>query len=528
MTIRCNITTGSLCVLVAMMAVTVPGAAQGEPQEPIRACYVPASGTIYRIGVPGTPAACLASSHQPMVWQVTGPAGAPGEQGPQGERGEQGPAGAAGSGGADGTPGPQGEPGPVGPAGAAGPQGDPGPAGPVGPQGPAGAGGTTDHSALNNLTADDHPQYLSAGVRIADSGFAVTGTLGSGAPHTSGAGIRMLWYPGAAAFRAGGVTGAQWDAPNLGNYSAAFGQNTQASGAGSFAAGFQSNASGAQAAAFGNNANATADRAFSFNGTASATGAVAIGSGAQATADDAMALGPSSIAGGLASVVIGPSIANGAFGVAIGLQNSASGNYSVAIGKNARTANRQGSVVIGDGCAGFSSDSVYPTANNQFVARGCGGIRFYTSQNLSSGVEVTAGGGSWNTISDRNRKENFGELDYEGVLQQLRHVPVSSWNYIAEGTATRHIGPMAQDWDAAFPLSGDSTRINSGDFDGINLAAIKALDHRTDRQSGDIAALREENVVLQRELRTVRDELNELRSRLDGIAAAARDRTGTP
>ncbi len=109
----------------------------------------------------------------------------------------------------------------------------------------------------------------------------------------------------------------------------------------------------------------------------------------------------------MASITLGPSIANGNFGVAIGLQNSASGQFSVAIGKNARTANRQGSIVLGDGCAGFSSDSVYATANNQFVARGCGGIRFFTSQNLSSGVEVAPGGGSWSSVSDRNRKQNF-------------------------------------------------------------------------------------------------------------------------
>ena len=49
----------------------------------------------------------------------------------------------------------------------------------------------------------------------------------------------MLWYPAFAAFRAGQVTGTQWDstssAPNVGPYSAAFGYNTVASGNSSFA-----------------------------------------------------------------------------------------------------------------------------------------------------------------------------------------------------------------------------------------------------------------------------------------------------
>jgi len=315
-----------------------------------------------------------------------------------------------------------------------------------------------------------------------------------------------MWYPARAAFRAGSVGSfgsAYWDPGNVGIGSAAFGSNTRASGAQSFAAGLGTTATGEASVALGNNGTASSDRALAFNGTASGVGAIALGSGAQATNDDALALGPSSIAGGLASVVIGPSIANGNFGVAIGLQNSASGQFSVAIGKNARTNFRQGSIVLGDGCAGFSSDSVYPTANNQFVARGCGGIRFFTSQNLSSGVEVAPGGGSWSSISDRNRKENFQALDGEDLLRRVRGIPVSSWNYIAQGRAVRHIGPMAQDWERTFGLSGDSTTINTGDIDGVNLAGVQALERRTSEQQTRIRELEERVRELEQLIRSL-------------------------
>jgi hypothetical protein len=303
----------------------------------------------------------------------------------------------------------------------------------------------------------------------------------------------MVWFPGRAAFRAGGTDSfgvSYWDVGTLGQYSAAFGQNTRASGNHSFAAGQTTTASGNESVALGNNGTSSGERSLAFNGTATGVGAVAIGSGAQATYDDALALGPSSIAGGLASIVIGPSIANGNFGVAIGLQNSASGQFSVAIGKNARTAQRQGSVVIGDGCAGFSSDSVYATANNQFVVRGCGGIRLFTNQGLTSGVELAAGGSSWNVVSDRNRKALFRDVDLEGHLARIRELPVTTWHYIAEGRETRHIGPMAQDWHRMFGFSRDSLTINSGDFDGVNLAGIKALEQRTASQQSEIESLR--------------------------------------
>ncbi len=316
-----------------------------------------------------------------------------------------------------------------------------------------------------------------------DGGFVVRGTFEQGLIPASGEGVRMMWFPTKFAFRAGRVgEGSYWDEGNIGNGSVAFGYNNRASGENSVA--------------LGEGAIASGSRTLSFNGTASAVGAIALGSGAQATSDDALAMGPSSIAGGLASIVLGPSIANGNFGVAIGLQNSASGQYSVAIGKNARTAQRQGSLVLGDGCAAVSSDSVYATANNQFVARGCGGIRFYTTRNLSSGVEVASGGGAWSSISDRNRKENFLALETESVLTRLRSVPVTTWNYKTQDRSIRHIGPMAQDLHAAFGVGESNLLINSVDIDGINMAAAKELDARTAAQEARIRTLEAENAEL--------------------------------
>jgi len=350
-----------------------------------------------------------------------------------------------------------------------------------------------------------------------DASFVVRGTAGSGSLPATGTGVRMMWFPNLYAFRAGKVDSfgsTYWDLASIGTGSVGLGENVRASGDHSFAANLATTASGDESVALGNNGTASADRAFAFNGTASGVGAVAIGSGAQATNDDALAMGPSSIAGGLASIVIGPSIANGSFGVAIGLQNSASGNFSVAIGKNARTANRQGSVVIGDGCAGFSSDSVYPTANNQFIARGCGGVKIFTNQGLTSGVELAAGGSSWSAVSDRNRKENFLAVEGEDLLLRLRSVPVSSWNYLSQDRAIRHMGPMAQDFRAAFGLGESNLLINSLDIDGVNMAGVQALTARTDRQQAEIDALRAENAAQARELAELRAALARLEAAL--------------
>ena len=55
--------------------------------------------------------------------------------------------------------------------------------------------------------------------------FSVTGDVpGSpGLPPVNGAGRRMMWYADKAAFRAGYVSGTNWDFSNVGNYSVALG-----------------------------------------------------------------------------------------------------------------------------------------------------------------------------------------------------------------------------------------------------------------------------------------------------------------
>lgn len=347
-----------------------------------------------------------------------------------------------------------------------------------------------------------------AGLHVSDSSvlFSAAGDIpGSGTvvPIT-GAGRRMMWHAGKAAFRAGYVGSfgsSYWDEANIGNYSFATGSNTRASGSHSFAAGLASTASGDESVAFGNNGSATADRALAFNGTAAGVSAIALGSGAQATADDALALGPSSIASGLASLTIGPSISTASFAIAIGLQNRAAGLFSMAFGKNARV-NHQGSCVISDASAGFSMDSAYSSAVNQMTMRYAGGYRLFTNMQLTTGVQLFAGAGSWSSVSDERKKENFRAVDTEEILNKVARLPVRSWNYKSQDSDIRHIGPVAQDFYAAFGLdgTGNDTTINTVDIDGVNMAAIQALEKRT-------ARLQQENEELKAQLNAMQQRM---------------------
>lgn len=178
-------------------------------------------------------------------------------------------------------------------------------------------------------------------------------------------------------------------------------------------------------------------------------------------------------ASGILATVAGGSIntASGRYAtVPGGNSNVAGGNSSFAAGSYAQ-ALRDGSFVWGDSTGAVVSD----TATNQFVARASGGFMFYTAADLSTGAILIPGSGSWSSLSDRNVKANFSVVDGHALLARLMALPVSTWSYKTQPDSIRHMGPMAQDFRAAFGLGEDDKHISTVDAEGVALAAIQAL-----------------------------------------------------
>ncbi|HEX6369453.1 MAG TPA: tail fiber domain-containing protein [Longimicrobium sp.] len=183
-------------------------------------------------------------------------------------------------------------------------------------------------------------------------------------------------------------------------------------------------------------------------------------------------------------------IASGNYSFAMGNLATASGQSAVALGDNV-TANAANAIALGQRAsaganagtftwADASTTTVFASnAAHSFQIRASGGVRLFTNSTATVGVSLTAGGSSWNVISDRNRKRDFLAVDGEDVLARIRNLPVTTWAYIDEAGSVRHMGPMAQDWHAAFGFSADDTTINMSDLDGVNLAAVQALERRT-------------------------------------------------
>lgn len=101
--------------------------------------------------------------------------------------------------------------------------------------------------------------------------------------------------------------------------------------------------------------------------------------------------------------------------------------------------------------------------------------------------------------SDVNAKENFADVDGETVLARLAGLPITTWNYAADGDTVRHMGPMAQDF-AAFGLGADNRHIAPLDANGVALASVQALYQRSQEQDARLAQLEKENADMEARL----------------------------
>jgi hypothetical protein len=181
------------------------------------------------------------------------------------------------------------------------------------------------------------------------------------------------------------------------------------------------------------------------------------------------------------------------------LYSNTSGNNNTASGYYALFANTSGSNNI---ALGYQAGQAIITGSSNIDIGNVGQagdaniIRIGTSQTATY-LAGTVYGNNVQLTSDRNAKENFQPVDNQALLAKVASLPVSEWNYKTEGQAMQHIGPMAQDFQAAFQLSADDQHISVVDEGGVALAAIQGLNQKLNEKAAEIQRLEERLDALQ-------------------------------
>jgi hypothetical protein len=258
---------------------------------------------------------------------------------------------------------------------------------------------------IDDPLAPIHVQGLGTG----EGNVLFTGELKKSAPGPapiSGAGTRMMWYPDRAAFRAGTVSGNQWDADSIGISSMAWGNNSKATGQEAATAwGDETTASSSLATAWGWKTTASAYTATSwgFETTASELYATAWGVKAKATAISATAWGENTTASGHGTTVWGDQTkASGRSATAWGLETTASGINTTAWGQSTTASNNrstawgESTIASGEKSTVWGTDNTASGTNSTAWGSGNTSTESYSSvwgqNNQATGVLSTAWG----------------------------------------------------------------------------------------------------------------------------------------
>lgn len=148
--------------------------------------------------------------------------------------------------------------------------------------------------------------------------------------------------------------------------------------------------------------------------------------------------------------------------------NNTVGDFNITrsgTGGSELAVSRAGRVIMGPG--GFAAFDARPNGN-VFIA------------------------GTLSESSDRDKKENFEDVDCEAILKQVADLSITTWNYKTDEEDIRHMGPVAQDFRGAFKLGDSDKTIATTDKVGVSLAAIKALNTKLKGKDVEIKSLRSE------------------------------------
>jgi hypothetical protein len=282
------------------------------------------------------------------------------------------------------------------------------------------AGPTTLQEAYdggNTIVTDEEPVIIGG-----NAGFLSTGAVGSGSIPIEGDGVRMMWYPGKAAFRVGGqFFSTALNDNNIGEYSIASGVNNRASGSSSTAMGVDNYSLAYTSTAMGD---------FNF-----------------ATAYSSVALGSFNAAQGVSSIALGGhNLASGEYSIATGMHNiapsfgeSATGMYCTSYTPANNSNDRL--FVVGNGTSIDNRSNALVILKN-----GRTGVGNNSPQDL---LHVGTGSGATMRIGSGETIEDAGVflLDFNATLRP-------------QTNNSRSLGNSEKRWSAVFATNGT---INTSD-----------------------------------------------------------------
>lgn len=331
---------------------------------------------------------------------------------------------------------------------------------------------TVAQTAITTLENEEGETVLKS---FDDGGFLLLGDYSPffvvGSPPESvpieGEGVRLMWYPAKAAFRAGHVSDNQWNEENIGFYSIATGFNTTASGTTSTALGFETVANGNQSTAMGSNTKASGFRSTAMGRTTTAEGEASTATGSKTTASGfgSTAMGANTTASGNWSTALGENTkASGLASTTIGTRTVAATAFSLSVGRwnESNQSSDFTAFVVGNGTSSSErSDALHLHRNGNLTIAGT------LTQN-----------------SDRRLKTNIEPIG-EGTLAKLGAIEPVRYQFKNQQTHPegKQIGLIAQQVQQQFPelVSENSSGYLSLSYSNLSTVLLKGMQEQQEQ-----------------------------------------------
>jgi hypothetical protein len=257
---------------------------------------------------------------------------------------------------------------------------------------------------------------------------------------------------------------------------------------------------GTVAGGSGNTAGGQGSTASGQGNTAHGADATVLGASNVAFGLDATAMGEENSAGGQDAVALGGFNSASTDSAALGTDNTAAGTGSVALGQFTNDPSGDNNAFVwSDGTLGAGNQMFSVTGSKQFDALASGGFNMQLSAPGATytGCKLTSASG-WACSSDRNVKHAFRPISDQRILAGLAAMPIDSWSYKLDRAGTRHIGPTAQDFLAAFHIGSSPRLIGTLDEGGVALAGVQGVYRLVLAQQRQIARLQAQLATLER------------------------------
>ncbi|MEU9458678.1 tail fiber domain-containing protein [Streptomyces sp. NPDC088394] len=118
-------------------------------------------------------------------------------------------------------------------------------------------------------------------------------------------------------------------------------------------------------------------------------------------------------------------------------------------------------------------------------------MRFFRRRSRAAGPDAPGPRPAGALESGAGAVAPVGAVNGHAVLDTVATLPISTWRYLWEPEDVRHLGPMAQDWHAAFGFNRDDTTIPVVDGLGVALVCVQALHRRVEELTAEVDRLRE-------------------------------------